>query len=314
MDNHVSKNTFCYKFFQLEILVVSLTIQQLLKQQILEAIKLYRSCEENFSEFESIKTLVNDKIVLCNFSEHCSRTIRYRCAIAFPLANSWQLSPLTVAHKLRELLPTTNVISTTKPWLEFKIQVIPPGWIDFYLSDRALAVWLEEVVGWINGEDRRSKGDEGDEGDEVDRGDLFALQYVHARCCALLRLGHQEKLIKIKHKYSTTWEIFEPSPISWSDAKGNFLLVHPTEKLLLVKLLTVVEELIINSQKSNWAKLAHSLSEVWLNFWADCRIWGEVKTEKPELAIARLGLVALVQYFLHRLLKDKLSISPLTNL
>ena len=308
MDNNVSKNTFYCKFFQLEILVVDLAIEQLLKQQILEAIKLYRGYEENFSEFEYIKTLVNDKIVLYHFFKHRFCPIKYRCAIAFPLANYWQLSSLTVAHKLQEHLPTTKTIEPTKNQLEFQIQIIPPGWLDFYLSDRTLAVWVGNVVGWIERTDREDKGDRGD------KGDMFALQYVHARCCALLRLGEQASLIKINNRYSTAWVIVEPSPLSWLDIEGNFLLVHPTEKFLLFQLLTVVEQLIINSQNTNWAKLAHSMSEAWLDFWAECRIWDEINRENPELAIARLGLVALVQYFLNRLLQDKLSVSPLTNL
>ena len=309
MDSNVSKNTFCYKFFNLGIAQANLAIEQLLKQQLLAAIQDYRAYTDDFSQFELIKTLIDHKISLCRRSQNYTSPIRYRCAIAFPLANFWQLSPLTVAQKLSEFLPTTNVISTTQSLLKFKIQIVPPGWIDFYLSDRALAVWLEALVDWINREETKREG----RLDGVDE-DLFALQYIHARCCSLLRLGEREKLIKIKHQYLSSWAIVEPFPPAWLDAKDNFLLVHPTEKRLLIQLLIVVEKLITHSQKSDWAKLAHNLSEVFLDFWADCRIYGEVKLENPELAKARLGLVALVQHFLAQILQDKLHLIPLTEI
>ena len=92
------------------------------------------------------------------------------------------------------------------------------------------------------------------------------------------------------------------------------MLVDPTERCLLIQLLTVVEQLITPSQQVNWAQLAHNLSTVFLDFWAECRIYGEIKQKTPDLAQARLGLVALVQHFLYRILRYKLSVIPLTEI
>ena len=316
MDNNVSKNTFCYKFFKLDVNRGGLATKKLLKQQIIDSIQLYQSEIISNTQFNSIEALITDKIVLCNPDRISLLNIVYRCAIAFPLANYWHLSPLTVAQNLQEFLPTNDVISKTQPILGFKVQVVSPGWIDFYLSDRALAVWLEEVVGWVSRDGRageqRGRGAEGAEGAERDE-NLFVIQYAHARSCSLLRLGHQEKLIKIKYKYSV-WEIVKPIKFAWVDAQGIFWLKHPMEKRLLIKLLMVVEELITSSHKIKWAKLAHNLSEAFLDFWAECRIYGEIKQKTPKLAQARLGLVALVQYFLYRILRDKLHVSPRTKL
>ena len=311
MDNYVSKNTFYYKFFELDINGGCLAIKTLLKQHILKSIELYQDKIPINTEFSLIKSLIADKIAL-----HCPRKISsldivYRCAIAFPLGNHWHLLPLKVAQSLREFLLTTDVISTTQPLLEFTVEIVPPGWIDFYLSDRALAVWLEELVGWIS-RDARDGEDEVDREEDEDN-QLFVIQYAHARCCSLLRLGHQEKLIKIKYKYSV-WEIVEPITFPWVDARDRLLLRHPAEKRLLIQLLMVVEELITNSQKINWTKLAHNLSAALLDFWTECRIYGEIKQKTPKLAQARLGLVALVQYFLYQILRDKLHVSPLTKL
>jgi hypothetical protein len=51
-----------------------------------------------------------------------------------------------------------------------------------------------------------------------------------------------------------------------------------------------------------------------LAFTTECRIWGEVKQQKPQLAQARLGIVALVQWCLYKLLQEKLSILAIAEL
>ena len=311
MDNNVSKNTFCYILFKLDISKGHLAIEKLLKKQLIESIKLYTSKIDLNTDFSFIEALIADKIALYFLDKIYLQNIVYRCAIAFPLANYWHLSSLKVAQNLREFLPTNDVISKTRPTLAFKVQVVSPGWIDFYLSDRALAVWLETLVAWVS-QDERGRQDDENRGDRENE-HLFVIQYTHARCCSLLRLGHQEKLIKIKYQY-LGWEIVEPINFAWVDAQGIFVLKYPTEKRLLFQLLMVVDELITSSDKHNWTKLAHNLSEVCLDFWTECRIYGEIKQKTPELAQARLGLVALVQYFLARILRDKLYLSPRTQL
>lgn len=310
MDNNVSKNTFCYKFFKLHAKRENLAMKKLLNQQITFSIESYQRHHELNTKFKFIEPLIADKVALCGLNKFSSLDVVYRCAIAFPLANHWHLSPLKLAQTLREFLPTADVISTTENILVFKVKVESPGWIDFYISDNALAVWLEALVAWVS----QDRGVEGQESGDWGVGeDLLLLQYAHARCCSLLRLGHQEKLIKIKQSYSG-WEIVEPLTLSWVNAREIFLLRHPTEKHLLIQLLMVLDELITHSQKVSWEKLAHNLSEVFLDFWANCPIYGEVKQKTPDLAQARLGLVALVQYFLAKILQNKLSISPMTEL
>ncbi|MGK7937888.1 MAG: DALR anticodon-binding domain-containing protein [Xenococcaceae cyanobacterium] len=349
MDINVSKNTLGHKFLKLNINRENLAVQKLLKQHILESIKVYQNLNQLNVEFEAIKGLIAHKITLCDFGKISSLDIVYRCAIAFPLANYWHLSPFIVAQNLKEFLLIGDVISETIPILIFAVKVVSPGWIDFYMSDRALAVWLDEVIQWISREQgsrgaaveapkgfsssfksgnppngllhrvgARRKGTSTKTGGQGSRGagengSFFEIQYAHARCCSLLRLGHQEKLIKIKHEYSE-WTIVEPVTLSWVNAQGVFLLVHPAERCLLIQLLTVVEQLITPSQKVNWAKLAHNLSEVFLDFWTECRIYGEVQQKTPDLAKARLGLVALVQHFLDRILRYKLYVFPRTEI
>ena len=309
MDSNVSKNTFCQKLLKLALIPDILAIGKVLKQHLTLTIKAYSSLHHPETEFALIESLVTDKLILWDSNRNSSLDIIYRCAIAFPLANYWQQQPLTVAQNLREFLLTTNVISTTQPILRFSVRVVFPGWLDFYISDRALAVWLEEVIKWIRQEQENIHQDRG----AREQKNFWSIQYAHARCCSLLRLGDREKLIKIKHEFSE-WEIVEPIDFSWVDARGIFLLVDPAERYLLIQLLTVVEQLIDPSKKVNWAKLAQNLSTVFLDFWAECRIFGEVPQKTPDLAQARLRLVALVQYFLDRILRDKLYVIPLTEI
>ena len=55
-------------------------------------------------------------------------------------------------------------------------------------------------------------------------------------------------------------------------------------------------------------KVALSLSESFEEFSKHCRIYGEVK-KTPQLAQARLGLVAVTQKLLRSLLQDDLGVS-----
>ena len=42
-----------------------------------------------------------------------------------------------------------------------------------------------------------------------------------------------------------------------------------------------------------------------------CRFCGEVKHQNPQLAIARLGLIAVVQWCLFKLMGEKLQVTPI---
>lgn len=303
------KTLYYQNLLKLPINLGCLSVKNLIKEHMTSTIKAYSNLNNLNSKFALIEDIIADKIVLCALNRKSIVDIVYRCVIAFPLANYWNLSPLVVAQNLSEFLLNNTVTSTTSPILRFSVRVVSPGWIDFYMSDRTLAVWLNEVVRWVSQEQGSLEVKDLAEKQEK----FWSIQYAHTRCCSLLRLGQQEKLIQIKQSY-TEWAIIKPNTIAWIDTQEKFWSIEPTEKYLLSQLLIVVENLSDDSDRVNWVKLAQNLSNVFLDFWADCRIYGEVARKTTDLAVVRLGLVALVQYFLYRILRNKLSVIPLTEI
>ncbi len=327
MHNKVSKNTFLHKFVKLHLDQNHLAIVKLLQQQLVKIIDLYQQSKNLSLKKEKLTKLIASTTILCDSAKQKPTEIVYRCVVALPLAHEFKLPPLEIAEELAQLLAlpqclasgeTASYESSTVPCLEFTVRVLPPGWLDWELSDRSLAIWLQVLVEKIQGEGEMGRerslargGDAGTGRKGKDEQNLFPLQYVHARCCSLLRLGHQEGLIKLREEpfSEPSWQIIEPNPIPWLDSGsgGNFQLTHPSERRLLVQLLIVIEE-FARSRQENWRQLAYNLSEAMLAFTAECRIWGEVKQQQPQLAQARLGAIALIQWWLQKLLREKLSI------
>nr|WP_242022405.1 DALR anticodon-binding domain-containing protein [Trichocoleus sp. FACHB-90] len=131
----------------------------------------------------------------------------------------------------------------------------------------------------------------------------FPIQYAHARCCSLLRLGEREGLIRLGVPALT---VVEPDVIPWLN-EDSIRLVYPAERALIAQVLGLLDELDGWGQP-DWVKLAIALSQTWESFYSECRIFGEVKTQTPHLAQARLGLVAATRSILRSLLQNRLFI------
>jgi arginyl-tRNA synthetase len=267
----------------------------------------------------------------------------YRSAIALKLASLWQLNSLDIANQLVASLPTSSQDTASQSGLDFGVEVVPPGWINFRLSDPGLATWLQHMIqipaskgegelgrGGAEEEDMgtRGRGDAGNRSGILfvsssslsfpkDAPNLFPLQYAHARCCSILRLAHWQSLIKLQDLDFKTlsWQLVEPKPIPWLEddqgthiGQGVLRLVHPTERRLIAQLLDL-QAAISDSEHLSLIKLGNSLSKAFEQFYSSCRIFGEVKTQNPTLAQARLGLVAITQAMLRSLLEDQLGVS-----
>ena len=239
--------------------------------------------------------------------------IRYRSSVALKLAALWHLPPLEIATELAAYLCTSVDDAQGKMDLQnLTIQVIPPGFIDFQLTDAEIARWLQLLMA---GELSSSQGVPNYRLPITDYpllitcpqplSNLSKVQYIHARCCSLLRLGHQEKIIQLND--SPALMLVYPEPIPWLTADGQLQLVHPAECRLIAQLLGLLDELGGMNQPK-WVKRAFDATQAFETFERECRIFGEVKTQMPHLAQARLGLVGVTRAILKLLLQDRLGI------
>ncbi len=218
---------------------------------------------------------------------------------------------------------------------EFIIEIVPPGYIHFVLTDAILASWLQHLVEGMGDRERGGQGEGGTgRGGDRERGGqgeggetkiensshLFALQYAHARCCSLIRLAQQEKLIQLgDNNLNTTsamFSVISPNPIPWLNSDRQLRFSHSASRRLISQLVQVVDDLEFRfaADSVNWEKAAINLSQAFEVFWCNCRIWGEVKISSPELSQARLGLVIATQSVLRFLLEEKLGVFALVEL
>jgi len=180
-----------------------------------------------------------------------------------------------------------------------KVKIKITGEIDLEISDRSLSFWLQKLLEISRTWEKKSK-------EELNQftADIFTIQYAHARCCALLRLGEEERIIRLKQGEFT---LVEPLKISW------LLLKESTEKKLINQLIAMVDALN-NSEDPNWIAQGNNLSIAMLEFYSSCRIWGEVIQKNSQLSQARLGLISLVQTLLFCLIQEQLRVSAITEL
>ncbi|MBD1921143.1 hypothetical protein H6F77_08565 [Microcoleus sp. FACHB-831] len=298
MESKVAKNTSNEELLSLNSSLNWPAIKQLLQQQVQVAIDLYTQrsgmrCVPLDASSIPLQGL-NDKIGL------------YRCAIALKLSNLWHLNAIEIASGLVDCLPTCN-ITTGRFVLEFTVEVVPPGWINFQLTAEGIAAWLQHTLMEAEPRYYRSQAEPGNEegwaAASRAKTTLFPLQYAHARCCSLLRLGHREGLIELSNPNPDipAFQIIDPAPIPWLDGLQQLRFVHPAELRLIACLWAIAEESSGNSK-------IH-LAIAFESFYSSCRIWGEVKTQARELAIARLGLVAVSQLLLSLLMQEFWGIS-----
>ena len=372
MESKVTKITSNGWSLSISLLGNSVAIKPVLQQQILASIALFGS------SFVTNEYSENFKITVETIPVHRlldDRGVIYRSAIALKLAPLWQLPALDIAHQLAESMATSiqnTVNADTGSWeqkvitrenfqdqspipppvcVDFSIEVFSPGWIQFRLSDRGLATWLQQLIQTspvlpYGEQGNQGAGEQESEGksqlswsatgykrpysprpemrEQSQRTEpvnqahsLFGVQYAHARCCSLLRLAHRQSLIKLSGLDSITpnWAWVEPSPIPWldggSEMEGESIrlrLEHPAERGLITHVLDGIEQLT-QPAPARALELANAVSHGFEKFYSACRIWGEVKTETPQLAQARLGLVAITQQLLRSLLQDQLNVT-----
>ncbi|MBE9120401.1 hypothetical protein IQ269_06150 [Tychonema sp. LEGE 07199] len=235
-----------------------------------------------------------------------SAGVLYVCAIALKLAKTRQQTPQAIAAEL---------VETLKPLCEpdFAVKVAPAGIIELELTDAGLAVWLQRLA-----QNSLPLPESRILSPVVSADRLFPIQYSHARCCSLLRMAHRDRLISIAQpdvaKAPQIWSLAQPNPIPWLNSSQQLRLVHPGDRTLISQLITALDNLspvfqnnCIQQKPVNYLKTANNLSQAFQTFYSQCRIWGEVKTETPKLAQARLGLILATQSLLRFILEELLS-------
>ena len=315
MHSEVAKNTCNYRSLSVSLLNNSAAIKPLLQQQLLIAITLTGCNAGSLSgmgiapaDTPGSAELLPEMIPLYRLPD--DTVVLYRSAIALKLAPLWQLPVLDIAHQLVASFLTINQDTTGQICLDFSIEVLSSGWIEFRLSDWGLATWLQHRTHAFHHDAPQGWGE------CVSPDKFFPVQYAHARCCSLLRLAHTQGLIKLRDLDFNTvsWQLVEPNPIPWlNDDQGAdtgqllLRLVHPAERRLIAHILDV-QDVISDQGQLSEVKLATALSIAFERFYSSCRIWGEVKSQTPKLAQARLGLVVLTQALLRSLLQDYLGV------
>ncbi|MCV3215426.1 DALR anticodon-binding domain-containing protein [Plectonema radiosum NIES-515] len=254
----------------------------------------------------------NDKIPL--YKSRDINRILYISGVALQLSKSQNRKGIDIACAIASHL-SANCGD------EFIIEIVPPGYIHFVLTDPILAGWLQHLV---EGMGERKRGGERERGGGETRiknsSHLFALQYAHARCCSLIRLAQQEKLIQLGdnnvNTSSAMFSVISPNPIPWLNSDRKLRFSHSASHRLISQLVQVVDDLELCDEAGsvNWEKAAINLSQAFEVFWCNCRIWGEVKITSPELSQARLGLVIATQSVLRFLLEEKLGVFALVEL
>lgn len=223
----------------------------------------------------------------CNFT--------YRCGIALKVAGQYPRSRPEIAAALFAVLEETD---------SFNFRVRQNGWLDCQVRDRAVADWLQSLL---------LAPLPSPTANSLSPPDFFPLQYAHARCCSLLRLGQRQKLIQL-HVCGTEYPPrpwLAPSPVPWLSAAASLQFSLPAERHLVALLLDTIDRTDASQSPPNWLKAAMLLQEAVLNFERDCRIFGRVP---PELAQARLGLCAIAQRVLAWLLQVELGVLALPHL
>ncbi len=326
MDSNVSKNTNSHKFFKLRLNqeTIGISVKNLLKQELLLILDLYQQNLNIPLNLEFISLVLERKISLypsnrpwllrqnpenhfsqLDFSQLDFVPIIYSCPVGLFLAPQLQMSPTTIVEQLAYLLTAKQANIDVEQELILDLEITSSGWLNFVLEPQFIITWLERSLFWIN-HDLLTPTVLTDLAQHSVN--LFPIQYIHGRCCSLLHLGAREKLIILKvileeNLGQIGWHIEQPSAILWSGLSTS------AEYAVLRQLLIVTDSWVRHADNHNWAKIALGLSLDTEIFLAECRFLGEIRQHNPQKAIARLGLIALVQYWLQRILLEKLKIA-----
>jgi hypothetical protein len=224
----------------------------------------------------------------------------------------------TVGHALMEQLNHLPQPS----WIAPQYWMHPQGWLYAEFSPESLAQWLQAgltlnpylevqnpVQPVLNTPIALSKGISADPG-------LFELQYAHARCCSLLRLGHQAQLIQLAD--TDSFNLTLPNPVPWLALLSDSPLQTQSERQLLLALLNFPQSLgsgaiygriqdtepadqpgyqtLVQWPLSDRTLQRHPMwSQIFQQFYSDCRVLDVIHPKTLELAQAQLASLTILK-------------------
>jgi len=242
-----------------------------------------------YTSNSQIPCTLNNKFPLSKARD--DRKISYITGIALKLSKYENLPAMEIANAI------ASDLSTKFPEV-LNVWIASPGWVYLEVAHTVVAAWLQRLVGPELFERAAVRKTEQLSTIADSQFSVFYVQYTHARCCSLMRLARQEKLL------------LATDAIPWLNEKQKLRLNHDAELRLLGELVQATDEeseCSVFGNEFRWEKRAFCLSQAFENFWCSCRIWDEVKVSSPELAQARLGLVMATQSVLRFLLEEKLN-------
>lgn len=245
-----------------------------------------------------------------------SSPYQYVSTIAHRLAAKSSFTPVEICHHLQ---PPIGDAIDPRSCLELGCWFNDAGYIYFELTPRSIALWLNYIhdLPLIIA---------------PSPGQFLAPTiaiYAHARCCSVLQLAQSEKLVTI----TADWQL-STADLSClenpSTAELRSIFDCPVQQRLIYALMAVLDGIysdnlrvvspqlpsgivrpdpIAQIRSPNWTKLTLDLAQSWLEFYRDCRIFGDVQRQNPRLAIARCGLTAISRRYLQVLLENYLGLN-----
>lgn len=271
--------------------------------------------------------LQNPWILLPLFTVDIQQFGTFASPLPLKLASQWQRSQTVVAspQEIGTALIAQMSQQTENPWLVPNLSLHPEGWLYAHFSVLELSKWLQSllVVFPVRADTEPLLISSGVSSDPV----IFQLQYAHARCCSLLRLAQQERPIHFSDRniQLAQWT----APVIWQTPTGELQFQTLAEHQLLLALMQFPQSLSPNKIMYGYSQAAlpghqtqlewppsepylrrqaQQWSHVFLNFYGQCRILGDVQQATPELSTARLALVFILRRVLAFVLEAALQV------
>jgi hypothetical protein len=248
------------------------------------------------------------------------------------LASQWKRSQTVVIspQEIGTTLIAQSSQQTESSWLVPSLSLHPQGWLYAHFSALELSKWLQRLLlaTPFQPDLEPLRISAGVSSDPV----IFQLQYAHARCCSLLKLAQQENLIRLTNGNNQFAQL--KSPVIWQTLTGELQFQTLAEHQLLLALIQFPQSLSPNKIMYGYSQIAllghqtwiewpppepylqrqaQQWSHLFLNFYRQCRLFGDIQQVTPELVTARLALIFILRRVLAFILETALQVeAPVT--